>query len=128
MFAVVFLIYGYDILKNGLLNLIHNSPNMDTLVGIGVLSSFIYSVYGMIMVLKGNTEYTHNLYFEATAMIIYFIKLGRYIDRISKDKTKEAIKKLVKLTPNQAVIKVNDEEIDVVISTDFDAVNKEKDI
>jgi len=110
VFAVVFLIYGFDILKNGLLNLIHKTPNMDTLVGLGVLSSFIYSVYGMIMVLKGDTSFTHNLYFESTTMVIYFIKLGRYIDIISKDKTKEAIQKLVKITPNEAVIKVNDEE------------------
>lgn len=108
--ATIFLVYGFDILKNGFLNLIHKTPNMDTLVGLGVLSSFVYSIYGMIMVLKGNTEYTHNLYFESTAIVIYFIKLGRYIDRISKDKTKEAIGKLVKLTPNEAVIKINSEE------------------
>ncbi len=47
-----------------------------------------------------------DLYFESTAMILYFIKLGRYLDGISKDKTKEAIQKLVKMTPNQATIKV----------------------
>ena len=40
IFAIVFLIYGFDILKNGYKNLIHLTPNMDTLVGIGVLSSF----------------------------------------------------------------------------------------
>lgn len=108
--SFVFLIYGFDILKNGFLNLMHKNPNMDTLVGLGVLSSYIYSIYGMIMVFKGNTSFTHNIYFESTAMVIYFIKLGRYIDRVSKDKTKEAIRKLVNITPNQAVIKINGEE------------------
>ena len=104
LFAIIFLIYGFDILKNGYKNLIHKTPNMDTLVGIGVLSSFFYSIYGMII---GNL---HDLYFESMAMVIYFIKLGRYLDGISKDKTKEAIQKLVKMTPNQAIIKVNGKE------------------
>ena len=51
--------------------------------------------------------YVMNLYFESSAIIIYFVKLGRYIDKISKDKTKEAIQKLVEITPNQAIIEVN---------------------
>ena len=107
IFAIIFIIYGFDILKNGYKNLIHKTPNMDTLVGIGVLSSFLYSIYSMVMIIKGNIEYTHNLYFESTAIVIYFIKLGRYLDKISKDKTKEAIQKLVKITPSSAVIKVD---------------------
>ena len=105
--AIAFLIYGYDILKNGYKNLIHKIPNMDTLVTIGVISSFSYSLYGMYMIFKGNMHFTMNLYFESSAIIIYFVKLGRYIDGISKDKTKEAIQKLVEITPNQAVIEIN---------------------
>ena len=103
--AIIFMVYGFDILKNGYKNLIHKTPNMDTLVGIGVISSFLYSVYSMIMIIQGNLENIHNLYFESSAIVLYFIKLGRYLDRISKDKTKEAIEKLVKMTPNQATIK-----------------------
>ena len=105
--AIAFLIYGYDILKNGYKNLIHKIPNMDTLVAIGVISSFAYSLYGGFMIFKGNLHYVMNLYFESSAIIIYFVKLGRYIDKISKDKTKEAIQKLVEITPNQAIIEVN---------------------
>ena len=105
--AIAFLIYGYDILKNGYKNLIHKIPNMDTLVAIGVISSFAYSLYGGVMIFKGNLHYVMNLYFESSAIIIYFVKLGRYIDKISKDKTKEAIQKLVEITPNQALIEVN---------------------
>ena len=80
---------------------------MDTLVAIGVISSFAYSLYGVFMIFKGNLHYVMNLYFESSAIIIYFVKLGRYIDKISKDKTKEAIQKLVEITPNQAIIEVN---------------------
>ena len=115
LFAIAFMIYGYDILKNGYKNLIHATPNMDTLVGIGVLSSFLYRIYSMILCVNGLTEYTHDLYFESAAIVIYFIKLGRYLDGISKDKTKEAIKKLVKITPSQATIKVDGKEKKVTL-------------
>lgn len=115
LFAILFIMYGFDILKNGYKNLIHKTPNMDTLVGIGVISSFLYSMYSMIMLLKGNLEYIHNLYFESTAIMIYFIKLGRFLDGISKDKTKEAIQKLVKITPNQATIKIEGKEKKVTL-------------
>ena len=115
IFAILFIIYGFDVLKNGYKNLIHKTPNMDTLVGIGVLSSFLYSIYSMILVIKGNNSAIHNLYFESVAMVIYFIKLGRYLDGISKDKTKEAIQKLVKITPEKATVKINGKEKAVTI-------------
>ena len=70
IFAILFVIYGFDILKNGYKNLIHKTPNMDTLVGIGVLSSFLYSLYSMISVINGNNSAIHNLYFESVAMVI----------------------------------------------------------
>ena len=105
--SIAFLIYGFDIIRNGYKNLIHKTPNMDTLVGIGVLTSFFYSVYNMCLVLSGNNEKLMLLYFESSAIVIYFIKLGRYIDGISKDKTKDAISKLVTITPNKATIKVD---------------------
>ena len=113
--AVLFLIYGGDILKNGYKNLIHLIPNMDTLVAIGVMSSFLYSIFGMYKVSTGDNSYTMNLYFESTAIVIYFIKLGRYLDSISKDKTKEAIQKLVEITPNKATLEINGEEKEVTL-------------
>lgn len=103
--TILFIIYGFDIIKNGYKNLIHKTPNMDTLVGIGVITSFLYSLYSMYLVFSGNHHQVMNLYFESAAIVIYFVKLGRYIDGISKDKTREAIQKLVKITPNKAVIK-----------------------
>lgn len=113
--TIAFIIYGFDILKNGYKNLIHLTPNMDTLVGIGVISSLLYSLYSTYMILKGEHSYTMNLYFESASIVIYFIKLGRYIDGISKDRTKEAIQKLVKITPETAVIKRNGTERKVTL-------------
>lgn len=107
LLTIAFLFYGFDILKNGYKNFIHKTPNMDTLVSIGVVSSMLYSLYSMYRILKGNPAYVDNLYFESAAIVIFFIKLGRYMDGISKDKTKEAIQKLVKITPNHAVIKID---------------------
>ncbi len=115
LFTIAFLFYGFDILKNGYKNLIHRTPNMDTLVGIGVLASFIFSIYNMYRVLSGEIHQVMNLYFESSAIVIYFIKLGRYLDGISKDKTKEAIQKLVKITPSSAVIKVDGVEKEVTL-------------
>ena len=115
IFSLIFLFYGKDIILNGYKNLIHKIPNMDTLVTIGVVSSFIYSLYGMYMIIKGNMHYTMNLYFESAAIVIYFVKLGRYIDGISKDKTKDAIKKLVEITPNKAIIEVDGELKEVTL-------------
>ena len=106
--SLVFLIYGFDIIKNGYKNAIHLTLNMDTLITLGVFSSFLYSLYNMILILNGNYDKVHDLYFESSAMVIYFIKLGRYFEGISQNKTKEAIKKLVTVTPDKAYLKEKD--------------------
>ena len=118
--TIPFIIYGFDIIKSGFKNLIHRAPNMDTLVAIGVLSSLLYSIYNMYMLIRGNSSYVEHLYFESAAIVIFFIKLGRYIDGVSKDKTKEAIQKLVQITPKDATIKVEGKEKRVTI----DEINK----
>ena len=113
--TIGFMWYGFEILKNGYKNLIHKTPNMDTLVGIGVITSFLYSIYNMYLVLAGDHSQVMNLYFESASIVIYFIKLGRYIDGMSKDKTKEAIQKLVEITPQTATIKIKGEEKQVTL-------------
>ena len=115
--TVIFIIYGNDIFKSGLKNALHRTSNMDTLVSIGVVASFGYSLFNMVMVLIGNDVmyYIDNLYFESCAIIIYFIKLGRYIDNRIKEKTKEALKELVQITPTSALLKRNDTEVEVTI-------------
>ena len=118
--TIPFIIYGFDIIKSGFKNLIHKAPNMDTLVAIGVLSSLLYSIYNMYMLIRCDSSYVEHLYFESAAIVIFFIKLGRYIDGVSKDKTKEAIQKLVQITPKDATIKVEGKEKRVTI----DEINK----
>ncbi len=113
--TLVYLIYGLDIIKSGIINLFHKMPNMDTLVMFSVIFSFIYSLYSYINIINGDNSYLHNLYFESTCMVIYFIKLGRILEDSSKDKTKDAIRKLVGITPKYAIVKKNDKELKVTI-------------
>lgn len=115
IFSLYFIYFGRDIIINGIKNIRYKSPNMDTLVTLGVISSFIFSTFNMIMILKGNNEYGENLYFESVCVILYLIKFGRYIDGISKEKTKDAIKGLVTITPKSAILFTNNKEEEVSI-------------
>ena len=98
--AITACIFGWDILKNGYKNLVHKSPNMDTLVGLGVLSSIIYSLYGT---------------YESAVIIIFFIKIGKYVENRNKDKTKEAISQLMMITPKHATVLRDGEQVQVTI-------------
>ena len=113
--TLIFLWYGFDILKSGIKNLLHKMPNMDTLVMFSVLFSFLYSFYGYINIILFDSQQFTSLYFESTCMVIYFIKLGRFIENISKDKTKNAIKNLVQITPKNAILKRDGKEEKVTI-------------
>ena len=109
------IILGRDIIKNGYKNLIHKTPNMDTLVMIGTMSSFIYSVYATIQILVGNTNYVENLYYDSASMVILFIKLGKFIENKNKYKTKEALEKLMNITPKTALVLKGTQEVMVTI-------------
>ena len=108
-----FLIYGFDILKNGIIYLIHLMPNMDTLVMFSVVFSFFYSVFGVVQVMLGNFTYLHQLYFESVCMVLYFVKLGRLLDDMSKNKTTSTIQNLVTITPREAIMKKGDKQVSV---------------
>ena len=110
-----FIGYSLNILTNGLKNIIKKSPNMDSLVTIGIISSFIYSTINTIEILNGNYKLTNHLYFDSVVMIIYIVKIGRYIDSLSKEKTKDAIKDLVQITPSKALIKKDFKEKEITI-------------
>ena len=110
---VIFL--GKDIIKNGIKNLIHFTPNMDTLVTIGVASSYFYSIFSTYMILTGKTKYVESLYFESSAIVLFFIKIGKYVENINKDKTKKAIQDLMTITPNNAVVERDGKEYIVTI-------------
>ena len=113
--TIPFLIYGFDILKKGLRNLFSLAPNMDTLVSIGVLASFLYSTFSLIMIILGKTHYVHNLYFESSAIVLLFIKIGRFLESKNREKTKSAIQELVKITPLKANLKVDEDIKEVTI-------------
>lgn len=107
--TIPFLVFGFDIIKKGFRNIIHKNPNMDSLVTVGVVSAFVYSFVNLILIILGNHMLVESLYFESVAMIIYFIKLGKFIDKRSKEKTKSAIKDLVQITPSMARLKNGNE-------------------
>ena len=113
--SLISMFLGRDILKNGYKNLIHKTANMDTLVALGVVSSFIYSIYGTYMIFKGNSEFVENLYYESTVIILFFINIGRYVEARNKDKTKEAIQSLMMITPNKATIIRDGKEKEVTL-------------
>ncbi len=113
--TTIVLALGWKIIKNGIKNLEHKTPNMDTLVTIGVTASFIYSLFGTYMICKGVTNYVEQLYFESAATVIFFIEIGKFIENKNKTKTKEALQKLVTITPKDAVIERNEKEITVTI-------------
>lgn len=91
-------------------------PNMDSLVGIGVTVNYLYSLWNAILIFNNKTEVVNNLYFEASAMIILFVKIGRYIDKKNKTKAVDTIKNLVTITPKEARILKNGKEQIVTIN------------
>ena len=113
--TTIILFFGKDIIKNGYKNLIHKTPNMDTLVMIGVLASYIYSIYGTIRILQGHTMYVEKLYYESAAIVIFFIKIGKFVESKNKDKTKEALQELMTITPNNATIIREGKEVVVTL-------------
>ena len=113
--TTIVILFGKDIIKNGYKNLIHKTPNMDTLVMIGVLASYVYSIYGTIRILQGHTMYVEKLYYESAAIVIFFIKIGKFVENKNKDKTKEALQELMTITPNNATIIREGKEVVVTL-------------
>lgn len=120
---IPFLIYGLDIFKSGINGFIHLHPNMHSLVTLGVFTSFIYSFIEMILIINGDIDYVKTIYFESCAIVIYFIKLGRFIDHKGKVKTKKALTELMEITPSKAILLKDGVEVEI----DIDEV-KENDI
>lgn len=115
--AVCVMLSGSDIYKNAFVAAIHRNLNMDTLISMGSLASFAYSIYSMIQVFRGNTEYIHQLYFESAGLILTFILIGRYLESASKRKTNTAVEKLIDLSPSTAILVVDNNEKTVQTET-----------
>lgn len=105
-----FFIVGFKALFKG-------HPNMDSLVALGTSAAVLYSIYGTVMIIAGNHDFTMALYYESAAVILTLITLGKYFEAVSKGKTSEAIKKLMGLAPKNARILRNDEEIEVPVDS-----------
>lgn len=116
LLSLLFIFYGLDIIKNGFKNIIHKIPNMDSLVGVGVVVNFVYSLWNTLQVFMGNTNLVHHLYFESSAIIILFVKIGRFIDRKNKDKAVDTIKNLVTITPEKGTILKDEKDLEVNIN------------
>lgn len=106
---------GYKFYQVGLKNLIQLSPNMDSLIAIGTLTAFFYSVFGIYKIIQGDVSYAMHLYFESAAVILTLITLGKYLEAVSKGKTSQAIKALMGLAPKTAMIERNGRELEVPI-------------
>ncbi len=113
--SMIAIVLGKDILKNGYKNLVHKTPNMDTLVGLGVISSLLYSLYNTYLIFTGDIEAVHHLYYESIVIILFFIKIGKYVEGRNKDKTKEAIQDLMMITPNLATIEKDGKQKQVTL-------------
>lgn len=116
LLSLLFIFYGFDIIKNGFKNIVHKMPNMDSLVGVGVIVNFVYSLWNTVQVFMGNTNLVHHLYFESSAIIILFVKIGRFIDRKNKEKAVDTIKNLVTITPKKGTILKDEKEVEVNIN------------
>lgn len=109
------LIVGTPFFKKGLKSLINFKPNMDSLITIGTISAFLYSLYESIKVISGNHASAMNLYYESSATILTLITLGKYLEEVTKGKTSNAIKKLIGLSPKTALVERDGVEVEIKI-------------
>ncbi|MDR0503121.1 MAG: heavy metal translocating P-type ATPase [Treponema sp.] len=104
LLTIPVIIIGYKFYTVGFMSLLHKSPNMDSLIAIGTTSAVLYSVYNVRQIFKGNFEFIESLYFESAGVIITLVLLGRMLEAAAKGKTGEAVKKLMELAPNKAIV------------------------
>ena len=120
--AIIMLING-RFFVSGIKGLVHGAPNMDTLVALGAGASFIYSTAALFLmtdaVTKGDDalvmHYMDEFYFESAAMILTLITVGKLLEAISKGKTTDALKSLMKLKPKTAKVIRDGAELEIPI-------------
>ena len=108
---------------SGFKSFAHGAPNMDTLVALGAAASYGYSVYALYAMtgvqLRGDDmavmNYMHEFYFESAAMILTLITVGKLLEAVSKGRTTDALKGLMKLAPKTAVVKRDGQEVSIPI-------------
>ena len=112
--TMLILINGRKFYIVGFKSLFKGNPNMDSLVAIGTGSAFIYS-FVMTVMIPSNPAHAHALYYESAATVVTLVMVGKYMEGRSKNKTSEAIRKLMKLAPDTAVVLRNGEQIEVSV-------------
>lgn len=103
LLTIPILYFGRAFFAHGFKALYHLNPNMDSLVAVGSSASFIYSLIITYMIPE-NPGLVHSLYYESAAIVITLIMLGKYFEAGSRRKTKSAIKKLMELSPDTALL------------------------
>lgn len=116
LLTIPILYFGRRFFINGFKALFHRNPNMDSLVAIGSGCSFLYSLY-LTYLLPYNAHNVHHLYYESAAVVITFIMVGKFLESRNKEKTKGAIKKLMELAPDTALLVENGETREVASET-----------
>lgn len=119
LLATIILFIQNHFFVHGFKALIKRAPNMDSLVAIGSLASYVYGLYSVYRMAYGfgygNMEMVHHamhaLYFESAAMIVTLVSVGKYLESRSKSKTTDALSKLVDLAPKSATIIRDGKEI-----------------
>ena len=122
--AAIVMIINQKFFISGFRGLIHRAPNMDTLVAMGSAASFCWSTYVLFAMtgaqLSGDNEavmaYMHDFYFESAAMILTLITVGKMLEARSKGKTTDALKSLMKLAPQTAVVERDGVEVEIPVS------------
>lgn len=107
------IIAGRKFYSVGFSAILHRHPNMDSLIATGTSAAVIYSLYAVYRIAQGDQGFISHLYFETAGVIITLILLGKSLEASSKGKTGEAIKKLMELKPEEAIVIKDGREIDV---------------
>ena len=121
--AAIIMVINQQFFINGFKALWHRSPNMDTLVAMGSMASFVWSVYALLAMTRAQTdgnaelvmEYMMEFYFESAAMILTLITVGKMLEARSKGKTTDALKSLISLAPKTAVVERDRKEVTVSV-------------
>ena len=124
LLAGIVMVINQKFFINGFKGLIHSAPNMDTLVALGSMASFVWSTYALFAMTRaqvdGNDElvmhYMMEFYFESAAMILTLITVGKMLEARSKGKTTDALKSLMKLAPKTATLVRGGAEVTVAIA------------
>lgn len=123
LLTVIIMVINQRFFINGFKSLFHGAPNMDALVALGSTAAFVYSTYALFAMtdaqMRGDMDgimvYMHEFYFESAAMILTLITVGKMLEAVSKGKTTNALKNLMKLAPKTATLVIDDVETEVPI-------------